>query len=107
MVVNLWFPKQVVDDVIAGGLVLPRSISQARLCSTGKTTDRRTEWLRVVETAGANCIGVADQVKKILGTGGARGTFSADNHPDDMLTMYIDTKGWEVRYTEDSNRLWE
>src|SRR6476660_9110287 len=42
------FPKQVVDDVIAGGLVLPRSISQARVCSTGKTTDRRTEWLRVV-----------------------------------------------------------
>jgi hypothetical protein len=29
------------------------------------------------------------------------------NHPDDMLTMYLDKKGCEVRYTEDANRLWE
>jgi hypothetical protein len=34
-------------------------------------------------------------------------TWMSINHPDDMLTMYIDKKGWEVRYTEDSNRLWE
>jgi hypothetical protein len=29
------------------------------------------------------------------------------NHPDDMLTMYTDKHGSGVRYTEDSNRLWE
>ena len=34
-------------------------------------------------------------------------TWMSINHPDDMLTMYLDKKGWEVRYTEDSNRLWE
>jgi hypothetical protein len=34
-------------------------------------------------------------------------TWMSVNHPDDMLTMYLDKKGWEVRYTEDSNRLWE
>jgi hypothetical protein len=35
------------------------------------------------------------------------GTWMSITHPDDMLTMYLDKKGWEVRYTEDSNRLWE
>jgi hypothetical protein len=34
-------------------------------------------------------------------------TWMSVNHPDDMLTMYLDKKGWEVRYTEDSNRLWK
>jgi hypothetical protein len=29
------------------------------------------------------------------------------NHPDDMLTMYTDKHGSRVRYTEDSNRLWQ
>jgi len=35
------------------------------------------------------------------------GSWMASNHPDDMLTMYMDKKGQEVRFTEDSNRLWE
>jgi hypothetical protein len=34
-------------------------------------------------------------------------TWMSINHPDDILTMFLDKKGWEVRYTEDSNRLWE
>jgi hypothetical protein len=35
------------------------------------------------------------------------GSWMSINHPDDMLTMYVDKTGSEVRYTEDSNRLWE
>ena len=35
------------------------------------------------------------------------GIWMHENHPDDMLTMYMDKKGQEVRFTEDSNRLWE
>jgi hypothetical protein len=34
-------------------------------------------------------------------------TWMSINHPDEMLTMYLDKQGWEVRYTEDANRLWE
>jgi hypothetical protein len=29
------------------------------------------------------------------------------NHPNDMLTMYVDENESAVRYTEDANRLWE
>ena len=35
------------------------------------------------------------------------GSWMSINHPDDMLTMYTDKHGSGVRYTEDSNRLWE
>jgi hypothetical protein len=35
------------------------------------------------------------------------GSWMSLNHPDDLLTMYADKQGSDVRYTEDSNRLWE
>jgi hypothetical protein len=61
--------------------------------------DGKIVWAHQVIPHGTN--GFLDQIAVPFGS------WMSINHPDDMLTMYTNKHGSGVRYTEDSNRLWE